>query len=370
MSLPRLVLVGGGHAHLEVLRRLEKEPLQFDLTLISSTSVHLYSGMIPGYLSGIYEKEDLSFNLEKLARRAGGQFIEARVEAIDSDTKQLMLEGQEPFEYDLVSFNVGSRTKGGNRSDVQEHAYPLKPFFRLFDLRDQLKRLHSSARPISISVVGAGAAGYEIACSAASYFRGSDRATVRLLEASATILSGYSREFQRKARTVLATLAIDCLTNSPVERIGASEVVLKGDRKFRSELTVWSTGPRAPSLFASSGLPLDEEGFLLVNNSLQSVGDDSVFGAGDCITMQDHRDLPKAGVYAVRQAPALHEILKSRAARQKLPTYEPQSGFLSLLNTSDGKALLRYKSLVSHSRWAWWLKDWIDRRFVRRYESK
>ena len=114
---------------------------------------------------------------------------------------------------------------------------------------------------------------------------------------------------------------------------------------------------------------MDEKGFLLVNDSLQSVSDPKVFAVGDCATLKAYPETPKAGVYAVRQAPVLWQSLVSTFAGAPLPRYVPQSGFLSLLNTADGKSVLRYKGLVSHSRWAWRLKDWIDRRFMNRYQT-
>jgi selenide,water dikinase len=134
-------------------------------------------------------------------------------------------------------------------------------------------------------------------------------------------------------------------------------------------LTVWLTGPAATPIFNKSGLALDPRGFLLVNDALQSVSDPRVFAVGDCATLQAFPETPKAGVYAVRQAPILWKSLVATTVGSPLPRYVPQTSFLSLLNTADGKALFRYKGFVSYSRWAWRLKDWIDRRFMTRYQK-
>ena len=122
-------------------------------------------------------------------------------------------------------------------------------------------------------------------------------------------------------------------------------------------------------MFRACGLALDARGFLLVSDSLHALDDRRVFGVGDCATLAAYPHTPKAGVYAVRQGPVLWESLRASLNGHPLPRYRPQSGFLSILNTADGKALLRYKRLVSHSRWAWQLKDWIDRRFMARYQG-
>jgi NADH dehydrogenase FAD-containing subunit len=134
-------------------------------------------------------------------------------------------------------------------------------------------------------------------------------------------------------------------------------------------LTVWVTGPAASPLFQGSGLAVDEKGFLLVNEALQSVSAPEVFAVGDCATLQAYPDTPKAGVYAVRQAPVLWRSLLATIAASPLPRYVPQSSFLSLLNTADRKSLLRYKGFVSYSGLAWRFKDGIDRRFMARYQK-
>ena len=99
--------------------------------------------------------------------------------------------------------------------------------------------------------------------------------------------------------------------------------------------------------------------------TLRAVNGAPIWGAGDCVDAGGpSADTPKAGVYAVRQGPVLARNLRARWRRGRRAKYVPQRTFLSLLNTADGKALLRWHGLVSHSRFAWRLKDRIDRRFV------
>jgi len=114
---------------------------------------------------------------------------------------------------------------------------------------------------------------------------------------------------------------------------------------------------------------VDREGFLRVDDSLRSPAHPNVFGAGDCVSLDRHPDTPKAGVYAVREAPFLERSLRAFFEGTRAPRYAPQSGFLSILGTADGKALLRYGGVVSWSGWAWRWKQTIDRRFVRRYQT-
>jgi pyridine nucleotide-disulfide oxidoreductase family protein len=357
-SPTRLLLVGAGHAHLEILRRQATRPLGMDLTLVSVSDRHHYSGMVPGFLQGQYEEREITFDLPALAAKAGGRFVEGRAAALDPKAREVHLEGGGSLDYDLVSFNVGSRSAGDEDEAVRRHAARVKPMSRAADLRRRLVELAGKSHVV---IVGGGAAGVEIACAIAGR-----QHRVTILEGSGEILSGYSKRFRRRAEAVLAERGIALRTGARVEKVEAGAVLVQGER-LRSDLTVWLTGAAAWPLFESSGLPVDEKGFLLVDDSLRSIADPRVFGAGDCVTLDHHPGTPKAGVYAVREAPVLWRSLAAAIEGGKPPRYKPQRSFLSLLNTGDGKALLRYKGVISHSRWAWRLKDRIDRGFMKRY---
>jgi pyridine nucleotide-disulfide oxidoreductase family protein len=360
--------VGAGHAHLEVLRRQASRPLAgMDLTLVSVADRHHYSGMVQGFLQGQYEESEITFDLPGLAERAGGRFVQARATALDPGAREVHLEDGNALGYDLVSFNVGSRSAGDEEESVRRHAAVVKPISRAVELRRRLAVPAEERRACRAIVVGGGAAGVEVACAMATVLDGSQ---VTILESSGAILSDYSKRFRRRAEAVLAGRGIAIRTGVRVERVEADAVEVRGGPSLQSDLTVWLTGAAAWPLFAASGLPVDGKGFLLVDDALRSIADPRVFGAGDCVTPARHPETPKAGVYAVREAPVLWKSLAAAIGGGeggKPPRYEPQRGFLSLLNTGDGKALLRYKGVVTHSRWAWRLKDCIDRRFMARY---
>ena len=329
-----------------------------DLTLVSVADRHHYSGMVPGFLQGQYEEKEITFDLPGLAARAGGRFVQARATVLDPRVREVHLEDGNALGYDLVSFNVGSRSAGDEEEAVRRYAARVKPISRAVDLRRRLAELTTGR----VVVVGGGAAGVEIACAMAFLDH-----QVTILESSEAILADYSKRFRRRAEAVLAGRGIAIRTGARVERVEPDAVMVQGER-LKSDLTVWLTGAAAWPLFAASDLPVDGKGFLLVDDALRSIADPRVFGAGDCVTPERHPETPKAGVYAVREAPVLWRSLLAALEGGKPPRYEPQRSFLSLLNTGDGKALLRYKGLVAHSRWAWHLKDRIDRRFMARYK--
>jgi len=363
----KLLLLGGGHSHLEIVRRLILEPGRpFETTLVSAGPAHHYSGMVPGYLMGTYTEQEICFDLAALLRRAGGQFVEGTVVAFDPRQRSATLSGGEILTYDLASLAIGSVTRGG--AAVSGSVQLVKPIFRATRLRERL--LAVAALPHArVVVVGAGAAGFEIACAARSILDASSRTgEVTLVDGASEVLSGYASPVQELARRVLQERQIGLQLGGRVRQVDPDAVDLESGLTLASHLTIWVTGAEAPPLIRQSGLATSDDGFLLVDGGLRSVSHPEVFGAGDCVTLKGHPETPKAGVYATRHGPVLWKSLRAVALGGPPPMYRPQHGFLSLLNTGDGRAILRYRFLHGWSRGAMRLKDAIDRRFMRRYQ--
>lgn len=370
-SRVRLVLVGPGHTHLEVIRRQILQPLpEVELTVVAPGERHHYSGMVPGYLHGAYDEEQISVRVPDLVERAGGRVVLEPAVGLDPKSRRVHLRDGSTVAYDFVSVAVGSTTAGFDRSRIAEHAQLVKPLTRAVRLRERLVRLgHEPETELPVAVVGAGAAGVEVALAARAVL--GDRGRVGLFDAGDEILPGFSNRFRLRARAVLAARGIEVHTGEPVTEVGPKELLLGDGTRHPARLTIWLTGAVAYPWLRESGLPVDDRGFLRVDPALRSIGDPRVFAAGDCATLETAPDTPKAGVYAVRHGPVLWQSLKATitgGTGVDFPEYEPQEGFLALLNTGDGKALVRWKGLVAHGRLAWWLKDWIDRRFIQRYQ--
>jgi selenide,water dikinase len=363
VSRPRLLLVGAGHAHLEILRRQALTPLPVELTVISLSPRQVYSGMVPGFLQGTYREEEISVDVARLTERAGGRLVLGAAMALDPERRIVRLSEDTEESYDLVSFAVGSNTAGIEAPEVAD-AWRVKPIQRVLAVREQLLALASGG---SVAVVGGGAAGVEVALACAAVLGPQGRIT--LLDRYELLASSPDR-FRRRAHSLLTARGIDVRLGQSVVRVHPDRVELADGGKVAAALTIWLTGAVAWPLFQGSGLPLDERGFLLINDSLHSLGDPRVFAAGDCGTLAAYPETPKAGVYAVREAPILWQSLRAAVHGTAPPHYRPQRSFLSILNTADGRALLLFHGFVSHSRWAWRLKDWIDRRFLGRYGSQ
>jgi selenide,water dikinase len=324
--------------------------------------------MVPGYLQGTYTEEEIAVDIPRLTGRAGGRFVAGSAVAVDPARRAVLLAGGEELSYDLVSFAVGADTAGADAPEVAGHAQRIKPLARVVALRERLLELARSGGDRSVAVIGGGAAGVEVILAGARVLDeagGGRRLT--LVESGEEILAGYTDRFRARARRLLGERGVFVRTGREARAVRADAVELDSGEEIPADLAVWLTGAVSVPLFRSSGLPLDRRGFLLLDDALRSLADPRIFAAGDCGTLARYPDTPKAGVYAVREAPILWASLKATLEGRQPPSYRPQSDFLSLLNTGDGCALLQYKGQVAYGRWAFQLKDWIDRRFLARY---
>jgi selenide,water dikinase len=362
--------VGGGHAHVHLLSALAARPLPgVEVTLVSPSPHHHYSGMVPGFLQGVYAEAELTLDLGWLARRAGARLVEAMAEAIDVAGRAVEASGAR-LPFDVLSLDVGADPAGLDVPGVREHAVTIRPMRQAVALRARVDALGAAARggPVRVVVVGAGAGGVEVTLAVHRRIRaGGARPAVALVEAAPQVLPDYAAPVRRRAAGILARRGISVTTSRAVDQVERDSVRLADGARLLSDLVVWLAGAAGPRLLARTGLPLDARGFLLVGPTLRSTDGSPVWAAGDCATLSDHPETPKAGVYAVRQGPVLARNLRAALGDGTSRAYVPQKTFLSLLNTADGKALLRWHGVVSHSRFAWWLKDRIDRGFVRRY---
>ncbi len=374
-AVPHLLLVGLGHAHLFVLEaRARAGQNRLRTTLVTPGAYH-YSGMVPGMIAGDYRPAQSLFRPGYLARAAGATWIDAQALRIDPHQQRVQLTDGRSLSYDLVSFNIGSGLAADHLPGVQHHAITVKPVSAALGvLAAAAKAVEQAPRttPAEIVIVGGGAAGTEMAfCLDAAleqrYARGRYRVTV--LEAGPRLLGSYGERFRDKALAVLQQRGIEVRTNVTVTAVEPSRIAVQHGPPIRYDALLWATGPRAPRLFRDSDLPVDLAGYLRVTPALQVEGHPPIFGAGDCVSITGYPWIPHAGVYAVRAGQMLAQNIRAYVEGQTLTGYEPQRRWLSLMNTGDGRALLSYAGVVTHGRLAWWLKNAVDRRFMRRFQQ-
>ncbi len=328
----RLLLLGGGHAHAVVLRQLRG----VDLTLVSPYPHHTYSGMLPGFIAGHYRLDDIRIDLAGLAARAGAKLVIGRVAALEIAQGRVRLADGSTLEYDRASLNLGSQAAAPAQALA---AKPFENFIQRWrEAKDRVKK---------VAVVGAGAAGVELAMAVAYG-----------TTASVTLYSDRPAPARRIARA-LERNGVVLRSSTPVTAVEPGPVVIAGESREPFDLAVWTAGAAPLPWLRESGLATDAQGFVLVDDRLRSVSHPEVFAAGDCATLRDAPH-PKSGVYAVRHGDVLAHNLRGGELR----SYVPQRRALALISCGARYAIAEWNGWSAEGAWAWRWKDRIDRRWI------
>ncbi|MEM0954172.1 MAG: selenide, water dikinase SelD [Pseudomonadota bacterium] len=362
-----LVLLGGGHTHMLALRRLTMQPPPgARLTLVSDHDYAAYSGMLPGLVAGHYRFDEAHIDLRRFCAARGVRFIRAAVTGVDATLGRVQLANRPSLEYDLLSINVGAQPELSSVPGALEYALPVKPvgsFYKRWSvLLDSVIR-HQGR--LCIPVVGGGAGSVEIAL--AVDFRLQGRADVALVCGSG-LLPGYNPRVRKTVRRVLQQRGIRLYEESRVQSVQAGVVQIEDGTVLEFDELLWCTGVAAAAWLRTSGLTVNDAGFLLVDDSLQLEGCPGVFAAGDVAVQRDN-PRPRAGVFAVRQSPVLADNLAASMAGKPLRKHQPQQLFLSLLSLGDAEAVAERGPFTLRGKWIWRWKDHIDQKFMAQFTA-
>ncbi len=355
MTGSRIVLAGGGHAHVYPLSRTaELVSSGRGIVLVNPSPCLYYSGMATGVLSGAYAPDEHRIDVRRLVENGGGRFVEGTVEKVLPKERVLLLEDGRDVSYDTVSFCLGSETNTSGLGAAP--SLTVKPVENLLKLREVILRRD----PLSLLIIGGGAAGCEVAANAASLMTGGK---ITLVEAESDLLGSAPEKARRMMIEHLGSVGVDVILKRKASAFEHGTAVLDDGREVAADLIVAATGVAPSRVFARSRLATGDDGGLWTDHYLRSVSDESIFGGGDAVSFRGE-SLPRFGVYAVRQGPILFHNLQAALEDSPLRKFEPQKNFLYVLNLGDGTGLAVYGRLVWRSRLAMRLKSFIDERFV------
>jgi len=365
-AVQHVLLLGGGHAHVHVLQHLAQQPLAgAQVTLVSPFERQMYSGMVPGLVAGHYSAQDCVIPLRPLASAAGVKFIQSSAVRLDTAARLVMLSDGSELGYDLLSLDTGAVIHRDAVPGAREHALFVRP---IEDFVQQLDALWARAaqRRLDIALIGAGAAGVELAL-ALQYRLGRPGSGVNmtLVTGGPAPLAGYPPAVMSRVRKALARHGVAVMRQGAAA-IEAEAVRLVDGTRLPCDAAVLATGAQAPGWLAGSGLALNAQGFIVTTATLQSCSHAEVFAVGDVATRQDTPHA-KSGVYAVRAGPPLALNLRQAVAGLHLQPHVAPTRTLNLVSCGDRSAIAAWGEWSAQGRWVWWLKDRIDRQFVERY---
>lgn len=364
----RILLLGAGHAHLHALSRASEYVRRGHELVLVTPGPFWYSGLATGVLAGRYPRELDRLDVRALVEEGGGLCVEGRAQRIDAPGRRVLLEDGREMGWDLLSVAVGSEVDRDRVPGARGRAVPVKPIPGLLRLKGEVeRRLDAGGEgPLDLVVLGGGASGVEVAGNLEVLVRRREgSARITLLTGPDPLLSEHRRSVARKATALLEDRGVRLRRDTAVEVEERTVRTANGER-IPGDVVVDATGLVPAPVIRDSGLPVDVSGALRVDRFLRCVDDEAVFGGGDCVHFTP-RPLPGVGVYAVRQGPVLHRNLLAAAAGDPLEPFRPQRRHLLVLNLGDGVGLAVWGPFSWKGRLAFRLKDWLDRRFLRKH---
>ncbi len=375
--MKHLVLLGGGHAHLFVLELLAKQkPDELQVTLVSPSRWHYYSGMLPGWMATHYSLDACRIDLLPLAHAAGVELLETFACNLDANSQTVTLQSGQTLHFDLLSLDTGSETVAAALSGLGDKLVTIKPLATFIQQWTRIKKAATNKPDFHLLVVGGGAGGVELAFAARQTLtqqsesrHSNDKPRVSLIAGTAGLLPGYTEKVRQRVSQTMTHLDIAIVTQdaSGIE-VG---VLLADGMRLQADAVIAATGASAPDWLHESGLQLDDDGFVQVDACHRSISHANIFAAGDVCSREDS-DLPvnglqRSGVHAVRAGPVLADNLLAALQESSLRPYKPRSNVLYLLSCGNKSAISAWGKWSAQGAWVWRWKDYIDRAFIRRF---
>lgn len=376
-GIKKLLLLGAGQAHLEVLASLGRHrPGNLDVTLLTPYAHQTCQGMTPGFVAGHHSADDGRIPLEPLLHGAGARWVQGRCSGLDTAARTVQVTTAQgaapapaPLHYDLLSIDTGTvldraRLEAG-MPGAATHALPMRPIEAFTALWPQVMAFAQS-QAVSLAVVGAEADGIELVFAAEQGIRahGMPGARFTLItggtEVGSTLPAGVRQRVLRQLKRRGITVLREACTG-----IREGEVHLGNGARLACDVPLLAIGAHPPAWLQGSGLALSDDGRVLVNACQQSTSHANVFAAGE---LAHRADLPPTagGLHAARTSPLAHNLLAAHEG-QSLQAHRPQKHTLTLLSCGVGHAIAGIGPLHAEGGWAWWWKNRIDRGFVTRY---
>ena len=296
-----IVLLGAGHAHVEVLRRFAMRPEPgVRLTLIGREPETPYSGMLPGLIRSEYTHQQAHIDLAPLAALANARLILAEATWFDPENRTVSVTGRPDIPFDLLSVDVGGMPAVPDGSGIA--VKPIGGFL------DRLHRLEAELPPgARIAVVGGGPGGVELALALAVRFAGQLRLV--LVSATPDPVPTAPAPARRAVRQALVEAGIELVCGVTATALAGDRLLLSDGSYIEVATALWATGVTGPPFLAASGVACDRAGCIRITNELRSVSHPRVFAAGDCAVARrratsEGRGLGGAGRCATGRQPA------------------------------------------------------------------
>tara|TARA_B100001093_G_scaffold512704_1_gene583081 strand:+ start:43 stop:2247 length:2205 start_codon:yes stop_codon:yes gene_type:complete len=359
-----LVLIGGGHSHLLVLMKLSKRPIKGNrITLITNEIDTPYSGMIPGYIEGIYSWRDSHIDLYRLCLKLNVRFIHAEVERVSAYDKEIYFKDRPKIKFDVLSINTGIQSNNSDIKGAAKYCLPVKPISKLAN-----NFLNKITNYKSIAFIGGGAGSVELALAIKKRFLNiNQEIKITIITGKRGLLSAFPQKTKSISLKTLEKFKIEIIEYKRVLEVKPKQIILSDKSILNIDKAILSTNSMTPKWLTKSDILLTKDNYILVNKSFQT-NYKYVFASGDVIDF-DNQNLKKAGVFAVRSGKPLAINIKKFIIGKNLLEYKFNKNYLALIGTSKASAIATKYNLTFNSKFFFYLKSYIDKRFIKKFSD-
>ena len=360
-----LLLIGGGHAQLAVLKDWIDHGLPVAHAALIDPARHArYSGTVPGVISGQHDASHGLVDLARLCERAGIARIEDRVVAIDPGAREVTLSSGEKMAFRFASIDTGGVGRAERLLGSSERLIDVRPINHFLNNWQDIAQRNRS-RQLHVAVVGGGAGGVELALAVRNAKGMEPKPRVALIAGKAGLLPELGSWVRGLAERELERQGVPLIEENAAFTNGA--LTVQGQPLEPIDVVIAAVGSGAPDWPSQGGLATDKVGFIAVDKHQRSTSHPHILASGDVARRMDTL-VPHAGVHAVHTGPVLAANLRAIVDGQDpSETYTPRPASLYLLSTGTGEAMMAYGPIGGQGAWVQRWKETIDKRWLDQY---
>ena len=359
-----LVLIGGGHSHIMLMMELSKKPIQGNrITLISNEIDIPYSGMIPGFIEGIYTWRETHIDLYKLCFKLNIRFIHSEVLEISAINKEIILKNRPKIKFDVLSINIGIQSSHKSIKGAHKYSIPVKPISKLsHNFLTEIKKCSN------IAFIGGGPASVELALGLQKRFKNTNpNFKITIITGKNGLLNSFPNKTQKVAKKTLQNTQINIIEKIEVIEVQKDKLILSDKSKLKIDKSILSTNAMAPVWIKKSDINLNSKNFIIVNDKFQT-NFNYVFAAGDIVDF-NNQNLIKSGVFAVKSGKPLAKSIRGFIQKKLSIPHTFNRNYLSIIGLSNGLAIATKYNFTFTSKLSFLLKKLIDQNFVKKFNN-
>ena len=371
MNKPKVVILGGGFGGLAAARALYKSA---EVTVVDRHNFQTFLPLLYQVSTAGLAADHVAYPIRGALRKTDIKFRMGSPISIDHKNKEVKLDSSEVLNFDHLIVALGSVSADFGIPGVNEYALGMKTVHEALTIRAEImRRFEDLCRfeddtKLSISVIGGGPTGVEMAGAIAELIRGplkSDQAhaaahiQVSLIEAGPRLLPPFAPSLSERTKKDLEKLGVKVMLNAAVKAIEHRKIILKDDSVLNSEITIWAAGVKGSDAMAQLSLPTIGNR-VAVEPTMQVQNYPNIWALGDIAGAvgKDGKPLPMVAPVAIQQGKFIAKQIARLISNKPLTVFKYLDKG-SMATIGRNKAIVQVRGLKISGPIAWLIWVWL-----------